>query len=180
MDDRSTCSHWQQTDLFVRTSHPANMVSMNWISRTKQMPHCNHLPQSTGSQGMDQCESGGADLKINLTGIDPPSSLLPKRLDKPVYTSSSQSYADVLKKQFSLNPNSQTQTAENNWPPRKWQATVIDYDSDQLVNSPLSTSTTTLSTNSSSNLTQAMIHTAMAPNAYAMELLALKQEICQL
>jgi len=47
-------------------------------------------------------------------GIDPPSSLLPKRLDKPVYTKASQSYVDVLKQQFSLNSNQQTQNTENN------------------------------------------------------------------
>jgi len=118
--------------------------------------------------------------KLILTGIDPLSPLLPKRLDKPVYTSSSQSYMDVLKKQFSLNPNSQMQTTEKNRPPCKQQATIIDYNLDQSVNSPLSTSTTTLSTNSSCNSMQATIPTVMAPNAYATELLVLKQEICQL
>ncbi len=35
-------------------------------------------------------------------GIDPPSSLLPRRLDKPVYSATSLTYADILKKQVSL------------------------------------------------------------------------------
>jgi len=47
--------------------------------------------------------------KLIPLGIDPPLSLLPHLLDKPVYTATSQSYADILKKQFSLAPNSMTQ-----------------------------------------------------------------------
>jgi len=35
-------------------------------------------------------------------GIDPPTFLLPCRLDKPTFSASSQTYADILKKQFSL------------------------------------------------------------------------------
>ncbi len=117
------------------------------------------------------------------TGIDPPSSLLPKRLDKPVYTKISQSYADVLKKQFSLNSNQQTQNPEHNRPPRKRQATVIDYDSDTSVNS---NSLTTISNSSSSNSTQATTHTvtvtATSPPAtvtvnYDAELLSIKTEL---
>jgi len=50
--------------------------------------------------------------------IDPPSSLLPQRLDKPVYMAAGQSYADILKKQFSLAPDSTTTTA-NLRPPKK-------------------------------------------------------------
>jgi len=53
------------------------------------------------------------------TGIDPPASLMPRRLDKPVYSASSQTYADILKKQFSLASTPQTTTTENNKPPRK-------------------------------------------------------------
>jgi len=34
--------------------------------------------------------------------INPPSNVLPRHLDKPTYTAASQSYADILKKQFSL------------------------------------------------------------------------------
>jgi len=114
------------------------------------------------------------------TGIDPPSSLLPKRLDKPVYTKTSQSYADVLKKQFSLNPNPQTQNNEHNRPPRKRQATVIDYDSDQSVNPPISTPTTTISTSGSCNSTataQASTNPVTATVNYDAELMSIKTEL---
>jgi len=61
----------------------------------------------------------------------PPSSLLPRRLDKPVFSATSTTYADILKKQFSLNPTTTTDNTTNNRPPRKRQATRLDYDSDQ-------------------------------------------------
>jgi len=54
--------------------------------------------------------------------IDPPSSVLPRRLDKPIYTTAGQTYADILKKQeFSLVTDS-TATATANTcdpPPQK-------------------------------------------------------------
>jgi len=34
------------------------------------------------------------------SGIDPPSSSLPRRLDKPIYSETSKTYAEILKKQF--------------------------------------------------------------------------------
>ncbi len=49
----------------------------------------------------------------------PPSSLLPHRLDKPVHTTTSRTYADILKQQFSLAPNATTTTTDHNQPPRK-------------------------------------------------------------
>jgi len=45
--------------------------------------------------------------------IDPPSSTLPRRLNKPIYTTAGQTYADILKKQFSLVTDS-TATATAN------------------------------------------------------------------
>jgi len=52
--------------------------------------------------------------------FDPPSSQLPHRLDKPVYTPTSQSYAEILKKQFSLTSTQSTETsAANNQPCKK-------------------------------------------------------------
>jgi len=41
-------------------------------------------------------------LKSIPDGLNPPSSLLPQCLDKPIYSATSQMYADILKKQFSL------------------------------------------------------------------------------
>jgi len=46
-------------------------------------------------------------------GIDLPSSQLPCRLDKPVYSASSKSYANVLKQQFSLVSNMTTSAVDN-------------------------------------------------------------------
>ncbi len=63
--------------------------------------------------------------------VDPPSSQLPRRLDKPKYTAMSQSYADILKKQFSLVLTDTTPTTVNNRPPCKRQAAIINYNSDQ-------------------------------------------------
>jgi len=101
-------------------------------------------------------------------GIDPPSSLLPRRLDKPVYTAASQSYADILKKQFSLAPDSTT-TTDNLRPPKKRQATVIDYDSDQSADA------TPVDKHA---IPQQPIATATP--GYAMELSSIKTEISQL
>jgi len=113
-------------------------------------------------------------------GIDPPSSSLPRRLDKLVYSSASQSYADVLKQQFSLTSNQATTATDNNRPPRKRPATIIDYDSDQSVELPPSTPMITQTISNSCTTTQTMTSTATAPNDYTAELLALKQEIAQL
>jgi len=49
----------------------------------------------------------------------PPSSLLPQSLDKPIYTTTSHTYADILKQQFSLAPNMPKTTNDHNRPPRK-------------------------------------------------------------
>jgi len=52
-------------------------------------------------------------------GIDPPSSHLLRCLDKLVYLAMSQSYADILKHQFSLVSNHSTTNSVNQCPPRK-------------------------------------------------------------
>jgi len=111
-------------------------------------------------------------------GIDPPSSLLPRRLDKPVFTKMSQTYADVFKKQFSISSNATVATATNNRPPRKRQATLLDYDSDRSTEShnPTQVPIQSISSNSSSTSTA----TTMTQNAYATELLSIKHEIAQL
>jgi len=49
----------------------------------------------------------------------PPSSLLPHRLDKPVHTTTSCTYADILKQQFSLTTNVPKTTKDHNRPPKK-------------------------------------------------------------
>jgi len=43
-------------------------------------------------------------------GINPPASLLPRHLDKPMHSETSQTYADILKRQFSRAPQAPTTT----------------------------------------------------------------------
>jgi len=111
-------------------------------------------------------------------GIDPPASLLPRRLDKPVYSASSQSYADVLKKQFSITSSTTKSTADHTRPPprKRHAASIIDYDSDQSTNAASSTNTVTASTSTSCNSPPVTV-----PNqAYTAEILAIKTEITTL
>jgi len=116
-------------------------------------------------------------------GHDPPPSQLPRRLDKPVYSASRQSYAEVLKKQFSLEPaDSSTSTTANNRPPRKRQAAIIDYDSDS-TNSPSSTNATTNKSHSH-QCTSSHISTSTPMNStttttvdYAAELASLRTDL---
>jgi len=108
-------------------------------------------------------------------GIDPPSSQLPRRLDKPVYSATSQSYADILKKQFSLASTATTPMTANNRPPRKRQAAIIDYDSDQSAEAPPHTTATKNSTSNSNNPPPLTATTTTTD--YATELLLLKTEI---
>jgi len=110
-------------------------------------------------------------------GIDPPSSQLPRRLDKPVYSALSRTYADVLKKQFSTASPSTT-TTDHNRPPRKRQAALIDYDSDQSAETP---SFTQAVANSNENHHHSKKTTATTTNNnYATELLSIKTEINEL
>jgi len=71
-------------------------------------------------------------------GIDPPDLSLLCRLDKPIQTATSQTYAEILKKQFSLvNTTNDTTTANaTTQPARKWQASLIDYDLDNSAYYP--------------------------------------------
>jgi len=108
-------------------------------------------------------------------GIDPPSSLLPRHLDKPIYTNASHTYADILKKQFSLVSTPTTNTTAATKPPRKRQATIIEYDLDQSADSPISNAATLAATST----TCQSIPTTTTPQTagYATELLSLKTEI---
>jgi len=48
------------------------------------------------------------------SGIDPPASDLPRRLDKPTYSAASKTYADILKQQFSRAPMQNTTDTNHN------------------------------------------------------------------
>jgi len=63
-------------------------------------------------------------------GLDLPAALLPCRLDKPTYMAASQSYADILKKQFSIASTTSATTTDISQPLCKRQATKLDYDLD--------------------------------------------------
>jgi len=111
-------------------------------------------------------------------GIDPPASLLPCHLDKPVYTVTSQTYADILKKQFSLASNPTTMATAATKPPHKRQATIIDYDSDQSMESLI----LNVSAATQSSLTSQSKPTTPMNNTtdYAAELLSIKTKIASL
>jgi len=111
-------------------------------------------------------------------GIDPPTSRLPRRLDKPMPTKTTQTYADILKKQFSLAPTSTTASTATKRPPRKRQATIFDYDSDQSTEYPPLVNTN--ATTPISHTTAATTNTATATTAIpecTTALLELKNEI---
>jgi len=113
--------------------------------------------------------------KLIPPGIDPPASSLLQHLNKPVYLAASKTYADILKQQFSHAPMQTTTITNNNRPPCKRQATVLDYDSDQSANPPItaansnSTSCTLTSPSNTSSTT--------TPVNYVAKLLLLKNKI---
>ncbi len=134
------------------------------------------------------------------TDVDAPPSSLPRRLDKPVYTTTSRTYAEILKKQFSLESTTNTATTATARPPRKRQATIIDYDSDQsseyppLVSNVVKSSSNNPSVQSTTDCTSALLElkneinllktTMSPPNItttatvdYAAELAALKNDL---
>jgi len=112
-------------------------------------------------------------------GIDPPASQLPRRLDKPVYSASSLSYADVLKKQFSIASNATTTNADHNRPPRKRHAaSIIDYDSDTSLDAPASNKTVNNLTSNQNNSQPA--NAATTNQEYTAELQSIKTELTAL
>jgi len=107
-------------------------------------------------------------------GINPPSTHLPRRLDKLTYSATSHTYADILKKTISsAAPHTETATT-NNRPPRKRQATLIDYDLDGSTAITAVPNITNHNTATSTPTSQ-----ASSPD-YAVELLSLKAEILSL
>ncbi len=113
-------------------------------------------------------------------GLDLPSALLPCCLNKATHTAASQSYADILKKQFSIALTTSATTTDITRPPCKRQATKLDYNSDTSEDQPQSTTNTVSSTNSMTNTQQTNslpMTTATNAATYAVELLSLKTEI---
>jgi len=112
----------------------------------------------------------------------PPSHLLPHRLDKPVITVTSRTYADILKQQFSLEPNATATDTAHNRPPRKRPATVLNYDSDQsddkTTDAPTASSTPkTPCANPGTTPTGNPATTSSTAVDYVKELATLKSEL---
>jgi len=140
-----------------------------WFLRLESVSRKKCIIVTTRSNLPDACKWIDENLRTLIRksippGRDPPDELLPRRLDKPVHTPSSQTYADILKRQFSLASTQTTATAALNQPSRKRQATILDYAMDsQSEYPPLETKTAPSS--------------AAPPVDYAAELAALKNEL---
>jgi len=139
---------------------------------------------------MDRRQSGAYHLEIDSARCQSTPLQLLRRLDKPVHMTTCRTYTNILKKQFSLEPNPQMQATDTNWLPWKCQASsILDYDLDQLTEyPPLVSNTVTPTSSNPSNSTNIMQSTATAetkttvhqPSGYTTELHSLKQEIAQL
>jgi len=97
-----------------------------------------------------------------------------------VFSASSRSYADALKKQFSLVLTAAHSTTDHTRPPRKRQAVIIDYNLDQL------SSAANPSTPADKKSPSPYDHHSNSPTAtttttdYANGLLSIKKEISDL
>jgi len=162
-----------------------HLLHQSWFLYVESAARNNCILVTTRSNLQEACKWIDENLQWLIrksipSGIDLPASLLPHRLDKPVYSATSQSYANISKKQFSLATNTNMMAKDNNRPPRKCQATVLDYDLDKSTEyPPLVINNVPSSTGNTSNST-AMQPTTMATPGYAMELLLLQNEISQL
>jgi len=111
----------------------------------------------------------------------PPPSLLPHRLDKPTYTEATRSYADILKQQFSMAPNATTAGTAHTRPPRKRQATQLNYDSDQLEQSTEYPPLVPNAPNTpSATVSATTTHASPTTVDYAAELQLIKTELASL
>ncbi len=156
------------------------MVSTNWIRRSKK---CHLVTTHPNLQAARDWINENLEPMVRwsiLEGINLPSALLPGHLNKPMYTTASQSYADILKKLFSIASTTSATTTDITWPPQKRQATKLDYDSDLSEDQPHSTMNPESSTNSA--ITNPHANSQPMPTmtnspTYTAELLSLKAEI---
>jgi len=113
-------------------------------------------------------------LDLNL-----PANLLPCHLDKPTYTAASQSYTNILKKQFSITSTTSVTTTDISRPQRKRQATKLDYDLDTPEDQQ---SAKIIASSTNSTITTQQINSQPTPtttnaSSYAAEFRSLKDEI---
>jgi len=157
-----------------------HLLQKPWFLRVESVAKDKCLVVTTKSNLLEAREWIDTNLEAMIRksipqGIDPPSSSLPRRLDKPQPSESSKTYADILKQQFSLATTSPPDTT-NNRPPRKRQAAaILDYDSDS-ADAPASAAPTVMNQSSNGLNTPAQ----PTPIDYAAEMRALKQEIADL
>jgi len=114
----------KQTSETEPISLHGHLLRQPWFLRIKSVARNKCFIVTTRPSLPDACAWIDANLELMIwksipPGIDPPSSQLPCRLDKPVYLATSHTDADILKKQFSLAPNASSTVNDNTCPPHK-------------------------------------------------------------
>jgi len=160
-----------------------HLVWKPWFLQIESVTKNKCFIVTTKSNLVEACEWIDANLEPMIwksipLGINPPTASLPCRLDKPVHSEMSKTFAKILKQQFSMTstPNSSNATATNR-PPCKRQAAILDYDSERSTDVPAAV-VATPSTNSSSLSTSTTA--TPIPTDYATKLMSLKTEISEL
>jgi len=162
-----------------------HLLRKSWFLRVKSITRSKCMVVTTKSNLTEEREWLDNNLEKIIRksippGYEPPSSQLPRRLDKPVYTTTYRTYADILKKQFSLESTTPRTAMEINRPPRKRQASILDYDSDPSIEyPPLPSKVVTAPASNPSTTTTEQQLTTVSPECATM-LIELKNEIQQL
>jgi len=111
-------------------------------------------------------------------GSDTPLSLLPRRLDKPTFTKTTTTYADMLKRQFSLDTKISATDTNHNRPPRKRHASFLDYATDPSTEFP--PLAPKAPNNPSTTVSETTTHATTTTVNYAAELQLIKTELASL
>jgi len=111
-------------------------------------------------------------------GSDTPLSLLPRRLDKPTFTKTTTTYADMLKRQFSLDTKISATDENHNRPPRKRHASFLDYATDPSTEFP--PLAPPAPNNPSTTVSETTTHASTTTVNYAAELQLIKTELASL
>jgi len=147
-----------QNKCLLVTTHPNLPAACDWIDENLKPMVCQLIPP----------------------GLDPPSALLPCCLNKPTYTAAGQSYANILKKQFSIALTTSATNTNITQPPCKKQATKLDYDLDMPEDRPQSTTITVSSMNSTITTQQTNLQpmpTMTNATTYALNSCLLRQKL---
>jgi len=166
-----------ETELVSLYDH---LMQKPWFLRIESVTKNKCLVLTTKSNLPEEREWLDTNLEAMIRksipqGINPPSASLPRRLDRPLPSETSQTYAEILKKQFSLDATTPTDTAHNRPPRKRLAAAILAYDSDSS-DAPVPTTPTAASQSGQSTQTP----TLTTPIDYAAELKSLKDEIADL